>query len=382
METQTNEQMCKLITPILSQKQQASYYNIPPPRLDIISPYPFHTRQQLDMRRKVEILNYSNSQQNTKTNNFTKKQHFANLVRNAGISSTKVSQYSINQQSNLACLSDKYIPTSTSACDVPGTPMILQYDPSVPLYNYGNYKNNRSGAIINPMLDATYNSYTQNIVNFINGNFYSLIPDEIITKDVGAKYTYTGTLGKLVITGNLTQNVYNFNMSTPIAVWFNSSIRSIQNIGSYLNDKVTLTDEDEVSLIIHINSVQVLVYYDGAVVNEATVVNDSNSSIFVDTICNLKTADGLFYAIQYVGMLKIYNLFLETPPQTTYTFKYVVNYSYNSKTANTYLDFIQTGIYANLESAFQEDYLRGCATTTSSEPVQFEPNSFIPFVAS
>lgn len=382
MENQTSEEICKLITPILSQKRQASYYNIPPLRLNIISPYPFHSRQQLDMRRKVEILKYSNSQQNTKTNNFTKKQHFANLVKNVGINSTKISQYSINQQSNITCQSDKYKPTSTSACDVPGTPMILQYDPSVPLYNYGNYKNNRSSAIINPALDVLYNSYTQNIVNFINGNFYSLIPDEIIQSDVNANYTYTGTLGELIIRSNLTQNTYNFNISTPIAVWFNSSIRSMQNIDGYSNDKVSFTDENEVSLIIHIKSIQLLVYYEGVVVNEATVVNDPNSTIFVDTVCNLKTADSLFYAIQYVGMLKIYNLFLETPSQTTYTFKYVVNYSYNSKTANTYLDFIQTGVYANLESVFQEDYLRSCTTTMSSQPVQFEPNSFIPFVVS
>jgi hypothetical protein len=377
MENQTNEEICRLITPLLSQKQQAGYYNIPPPRLNIVSPYPFFSNQQLNMRRKVEILKYSNSQQNTKTNNFTKRQHFANLVRNAGISSTKVSQYSINQQSNLECISDKYKPTLTTACDVPGPPMILQYDPSIPLYNYGNFKNNRSGAIINPTLDAVYESYTQNIVEIVSGNFYSLIPDKIIQSDT-ANYTYTGTLGTLMIRNSVAENTYSFNISTPIAIWFNSSIKSIQYTGTSFNNKQSLTDND-VFLTIHIQSIQVLVYYNDTIINQVTVMNDSNSSIFVDTICNLKSASSLFYAIQYVGMLRINNLTLKVPSQTAYTLKYVVNYSYNSKTVDTYLDFIQTSVYANLESAFQEEYLHNCKVTTSMEPVRFESNAFTQF---
>jgi len=380
MSTQANQAVCEIISSLISQKKQAGYYNVPPPRLNIISPYPIYSKQQLDMRRKIEILKYTSAQQNTKQNTQTKKRQFADLVKNAGVSNSKISQYATNSGTNLICLSNLNKPISTTACDVPGPPMMLYYDPSVPLYNYGNYKNNRSFAVINVKLDAVYSSYTQNIVNFVSGNFYSLIADEIISKDIGAEYTYSGTIGSLVINGNPSNSVYNFNISTPVAVWFNSSIRSMQDIGVYYNDKQPLTIMDEVSLVIHIESIQVLVYYENKVVKSVTVMNDSKSTIFVDTICNLNTADSLFYAIQYVGMLKISNLTLDAPPQTTYTFKYLVKYSYNSKTANTYLDFIQSGVYTNLENASQDDYYGNCITTTSRAPVAFEPNSFTSFV--
>jgi hypothetical protein len=374
MDDLSNEQLCELVTPILSQKQQSAYYNIPPPRLNIVSPYPIYTTEQLNMRRKVEILKYSGSQQNTKTNSFTKKQQFSNLVRNAG-NNKKVSQYVVNQGSNLVCLSDKLKPTSTTACDVPGKPMILQYDPNVPLYNYGNYKNNRSYAVGNQPLDATYSAYTQNIVEIVSGNFYSLTADEIIASDTYANYTYTGTLGSFVIRNNFTENIYTFNISTPIAIWFNSSIQSLQGSVS----KTVLPKTGVVSLNIHIKSIQVLVYYNDTIVNQVTV-NNTNSSLFKDVVCNLETTTKLFYAIKYVGMLKINNLFLETPPQTVYTFKYVVNYSYNSETVDTYLDFIQTGVYANLQTVFQPDYLYNCVVNTTEPPVDFEPNTFTQYV--
>jgi hypothetical protein len=382
MAKQTKEDLCKLITPILSQRRQASYYNILPPRLEIISPYPLYTNHQLNMRRKVEILKYSNSQQNTKTNNPTKKQHFANLVRNTGVSATKVSQYSINQQSNLVCLTDKMTPTLTTASDVPGPPMILKYEPDVPLYNYGNFMSNRSYASVTPEIDAVYNFYTENIVELVGGNIYSLIPDEVFQNDVDANYTYTGTLGSLVIRDNPISSVYNFNITTPISIWFNSSIKSTIPNGDLYNNKATLPSTNNVFLTIHINSVQMLVYYNDTVVKQVTVVNDSNSITFVDTICNLNSVNSVFYAIQYVGMLRINNLSLDTPPRTTYTFKYVVSYSYNSNTVNTYLDFIQTGVYANLESAFHPEYLRNCITSTARDPVRFSTSTFTKFNAS
>jgi hypothetical protein len=109
--------------------------NVPPTRINIVSPYPSFTRPQLDMRRKVEILKYSNNNSSSKTNNFSKKQQWSMLVN--GI--TKNSSQAIVSSELpevLECPLDDLIPTSSSSCDVPGKSILLQLDPTIPLYNY------------------------------------------------------------------------------------------------------------------------------------------------------------------------------------------------------------------------------------------------------
>jgi hypothetical protein len=61
-------------------KSQAALNNIPPIRMNLLSPYPKYERFDLDMRRKVEILKYDNNNSNTKTNNFTKNQKWSMLI--------------------------------------------------------------------------------------------------------------------------------------------------------------------------------------------------------------------------------------------------------------------------------------------------------------
>lgn len=85
---------------ILDQKRQYALFNVAPPRAETISPYstnPNLTKAQFDMRRKAEILKHSNNRQNTKTNNLTKKQHWAMLARGNG---TRISQYAIQAQND------------------------------------------------------------------------------------------------------------------------------------------------------------------------------------------------------------------------------------------------------------------------------------------
>jgi hypothetical protein len=107
------------------------------------------------MRRKAEILKYTSSQQNSKTNTLTKNQLFANIARNINA----ISQYQINDPSytNLVCEEDKTKPTLSSSCDIPGPPILLQYDPTVPLYNYIN--SNRSSAITNNISISKMNDF-------------------------------------------------------------------------------------------------------------------------------------------------------------------------------------------------------------------------------
>lgn len=153
MADQTN--ICRIIEPLFERKRVFALNNVPPPRLNIVSPYPVYSNFQLNMRRKAEILKYTSSQQNSKTNTLTKNQLFANLARNINA----ISQYQINDPSytNLVCDEDKTKPTLSSSCDIPGPPILLQYDPTVPLYNYIN--SNRSSAITNIMTISKINEF-------------------------------------------------------------------------------------------------------------------------------------------------------------------------------------------------------------------------------
>ena len=79
------------------------------------------TQDQLNMRRKVEILKYNPTQTNTQTNARTQKEVFSQIMRGS------YKQCQRDTRSN---------PVSTTASDVPGKPMYLYEDSNIPLYNY------------------------------------------------------------------------------------------------------------------------------------------------------------------------------------------------------------------------------------------------------
>lgn len=122
------------------QRLIAQLTNKPPPRNEL-QPSPYilgFTKTQLDMRRKVEILEYNAARQNTKTNNFNRAQKWAHFIRNgSGVSQSVINRIANNEQpAEILCPEDRFIPKPTSASDVPGPIMDLVYDPNVPLYMY------------------------------------------------------------------------------------------------------------------------------------------------------------------------------------------------------------------------------------------------------
>jgi len=354
--------MCLTTNAIVTQKQKLANYNIPPARLNIVSPYPRYSAFELNMRRKAQILKYSSSQQNTKSNNLTKKQIFANLVKNP----STISQYQINKTyTNLVCDTDIIKPTLTSSCDVPGKIISLYYDPYIPLYNYGNEKENRSYAISNKVSNAIYNIYTLNIIEYINTSFYSLVPDDI-TNIVDISYSnqrFVGNLGSIITGKNTVNVIYSFNISTPIAIWFIGSKTSLSGV---INN-----------LTISIDNLTIETYFNDALIPS---LGADISYSFVDVTCDLSTAHNIFYGIQYVGMLNITNLRLEIPPETIYNIKYVVSYRYNTLSVTENLDFIKTGIFANLPAATNAEYVNNCSISTSMPPTTFDPGSFTQFI--
>lgn len=86
-------------------------------RFETITPYtnPAYTQWRLDMRRKAEILQYRKNASSTRASSYT------SVMRGQKI---------------IACNEDITRLTPTSSSDVPGKVIFLQYEPTVPLYNY------------------------------------------------------------------------------------------------------------------------------------------------------------------------------------------------------------------------------------------------------
>jgi hypothetical protein len=87
-----------------------------------------YTQQELDMRRKAEILQY-NKNNNSK---LTSKQKYTQIV-----SSVRTRRGARDASGN-DCPNDLYIPTPSSSSGVPGPVVMLTYDPDIPLYNYAD----------------------------------------------------------------------------------------------------------------------------------------------------------------------------------------------------------------------------------------------------
>jgi hypothetical protein len=130
-----------VLAALLQQKNERKRFNIPPTRFSLVNPYRTFTGQtstpngitqeDLNMRRKAEILKYK-----SKNGTQTASQRYASIVRGTG--SRSVATNSCDQ-----------IPKPSSASGIPGPSVDLVLDPTVPLYNYNSgavpYSNNNNG---------------------------------------------------------------------------------------------------------------------------------------------------------------------------------------------------------------------------------------------
>ena len=318
-----------------------------------------YTPAQLDMRRKVEILQYNKN--SSQTNKLTKSQKFANAIArsiNSGkvftgtiigttlvvISGTvRVGQsisgvgvtvgtvinqlqttdtYIVSIPHNIVvatvmyatetvnlttCTSDLYLPTLSSSCDVPGPVITLQYDPTVPLYNYA--QNTASLGLINTEDNSKWiNSTKEDIV------FYDSIENVLLD---------------LAIT-NIESPRTTFSINSPI--------------GIYVDGLATGAD---ISGNINIDSVEVTVYYGEKVLS--TLIAPT-----LPTLAELKgqtvryrvsTPNTAFSGVKYIGNLVINNLTL--PTMNGYVYRIKLKFNLKSSRTGTYSRF-NTRVYMNV----------------------------------
>jgi hypothetical protein len=319
MTTQTYD-----IQNICFQINRRALLNVPPPRINIVSPYPEYSQFQLDMRRKAEILKYSANATNTKTNNFTKSEKFAMMAKGTSL----FSQQNLLDISNglISCNVNKIVPMPTSSSGVPGPVIDLFLDPSIPLYYYTT--NTRSYAIINSVDDSIWTTYTSNDLSFLQS---------VITE-----------LFTLYIHNNITKNTYNFIFETPVSI----SIKG----GAYLLDNLDPIPSN-VPIDVNIEAVFIYVYYNDTLI----MSNDSNSFSttgknipivsydFIPLSLMVNNTKRDFSSVFFTGNLQVSNLSLFVQPGYIYDIKlkFLLNTSKNNFTNIETLAICNVGSYNN-----------------------------------
>jgi hypothetical protein len=343
----------------LEQRRQLALFNKPIARLSLISPYPDYTKSQLDMRRKVEILKYSNGAQNTKTNNFTKKQQWAMLVNG---STQNPSQYDIINN-NVKFEKDR--PMSSSASGIPGTPIMLQYDETIPLYNY---KNQRTYNINNSIIETIYDLFTVNTIQYLDKNIYDFSFDSSNNQE------RTWPLGVLRFNTKASNQYQLFNISSPIALWVNLIYGiEMSDINGNIIKKLPLTSRDNITM--NITDINLTVTYNKIplILTEKPIILFDKSRFIIFTGDNVPI--GQSYGIQYIGNVDIKNLKLPSQVNRIYDINIIVNYTCNYDVNK--FDLFQSGVFTNIVKS--DIYNTDNGFNFSSIPPPYIEGSFIQF---
>jgi hypothetical protein len=286
--------------------------NVPPKRFNPANPYVNggFSKFQLDMRRKVETLKYSANKSSTQTNNMTKKEKFALLVR-GGMSRTQA----VIQSNILDCSADQFIPTLTTSSGVPGPVMYLYEDPVVPLYNYSDY-NSRSYSSGDSVEQPLWQFVTQpNVLIYDNG---------------------TSNVYYLIINNTIENPQYTYNITMPVGISVAGIVPSLYSTPADFSGNVK----------IKLESATLLVYYGDGLAKSisATDVSGYVMNINLPT-SNTGTQSIAFSATSFLGNLMFENIQLYTAP--TYVYKFVLSVNITTIPGDTGL-IRNTSLVANI----------------------------------
>ncbi len=277
--TPTDQAITRTCTTAINRKN-ALVFNVPGTRYTPTNPYAQgYTKDQLDMRRKVEVLQYNKSSNGKITNN----KRWVNVV-NGKEQRRKYSSYDLRRIADgngEPCQSDLYIPTLTTASDVPGPPIYLQYDPTIPLYNYSSQQ-------------AAYGTQTvDNITKW-------LLAFDTDIRGNTAKVT------TLNVQPGIDAQFYNYSLTTSIAFDISG----------------TCTQDSSFNVNIPTQNISLQVIY-----GNQPVLMRSNPIVTFDTSMDVSgsafynsTVNGAFSGTIYMGNMTISNIVLPATPGNTYDF--------------------------------------------------------------
>ncbi len=206
--------MSNNICTILEQRRQLALLKKPANRYEgmlYTNPYESgYTKEQLDMRRKAEVLQYKKTASHT--DNLSKKGKYAKLFTIAG--------------NNNICPLDLYLPTPSSSSNVPGPLTTLQYNESVPLYNYASTADNYAN--LNPDDNSQFDLYADNNILVTNGQTVK-VASLLINNPIESLSTFTVTIpiGLYVSASISGSDIYDASYSIPVVtfgVYYNGSL--------------------------------------------------------------------------------------------------------------------------------------------------------------
>lgn len=327
------EPNCNTIENSLNQRRKMQLLNIPPTRFTPVSPYPQYTVFQLNMRRKAEILKYSASNTNSKTNNFTKSERWAQLI-SGNYQRRTIPQSDIiksaTTNNRIDCPSDSSLLIPTSSSGVPGPVMNLYEDPAVPLYNYNV---TRSYSILDEKNDQKWNTNPYNDILCINGS------ETLLTL--------------LGIRQYIDNPIYTFNIQT--------------SVGLYVAGNVN-TREYSTLLTFSISNIECNIYYNDTMVLSPPVTFSGLNNLTVNI---QQSSVGQFNAILHVGNISINNITLNTLDNMVYDIK--LKFTVTSPTSNSAFTITTYGAFCNL-STNNLNYKNNCnitGTQSSSQNIGF-----------
>jgi len=359
---------------ICDQRKQKMLFSIPPVRYNPISPYenfPQFTKAQFDMRRKAEVLSYTASKSNTKSNNFTKANKWGQLVRGVSqptnFNSIKLTEvrytdvsnaiyssvatytdivvnypdtytkqtdvngnitYDISSQPIVIC-NDDLIPTPTSSSGVPGPVINLIRDLNVPLYNYKSSIDTANYGII-PSTNDKYIDYK-------------------IDTNILAQNNTTTTIFSLYI--NTTNNISDyFNFEIPLSMYFSGQTTTTSTSYDISFSNISMT----------INTPTISVYYSDSIVGIQNTYDISfncinNQVVSFDLSLNSSTNNfSNFSGEIYIGTLKLSDLFLYTQSGYIYTIKFntfITDNTSDFTLYSSYFSSLQSGMKFNTSSS-------------------------------
>ncbi len=285
------------------------------------------TLDQLNMRRKAEILQYNPNRQSNQTNSATKTQKFALLV-NAPPRINNWNRVANNANDGISGCSDDLTPVPTSSSDVPGPIMNLIYDKNIPLYNYINPVQTRGYTDVTNVLpnnEFQFN-YTTNIFipESTSGNVISAYFKDLNQQRQTVPLSFTIPLG-----------VY----MSGISAGSNSASMTITlsniTIGLYLNDGLITSTSTSTS---------------------NTITNPNNSIVF-----NVSGKTGNFKFLKYLKNISLTNYQVTVQRDMIYTIK--ISYTLgitNYTDAN--ISIISFGIVANMD--YSSGIIENCNVTS------------------
>jgi hypothetical protein len=318
---------------LCDQRKKQMLFNNPQSRYTPANPYNgTFTKYQLDMRRKVEVLKYSNTNSSTKTNNLTKAQKLAQTLsgrsQSQGFQSKVITTLDANGNYNTVtvnypdklvisdaseldenavkitgnkgyftytiipngqivnCSADRLIPTPTSSCGIPGQIVNLIDDETVPLYNFTN---------------STINNAAYGNSEISNTNLWSLksLNNVLLSTNVSS------LIGTLLINPVIDNNQYTYTLQIPIGIYATNA--------SGQNGSATII----------INRLFLDVKYSGNVVPQNKTIslsNYSSNSPITITYSELPSSVNGYNYFAYIDTINVSNVVLTTNPGYVYDF--------------------------------------------------------------